>query len=144
MGVLLGELPVAVRPLEVLIGCEESGVVRDAFIALGHRAMSCDLLPTRRAGPHYEGSVFDVIDYPWDLAIFHPPCTHTSVSGAKWFADKWADGRQAAGGRRFVFYVVGKAGGAHPEDGVRAAGECAVAAVQEAGPDHPAVAVWSW
>ena len=105
MGVLLGELPPAARPLEVLIGCEESGVVRDAFIALGHRAMSCDLLPTRRAGPHYEGSVFDVIDYPWDLAIFHPPCTHTSVSGAKWFADKWADGRQAAGVSFFMSLV---------------------------------------
>lgn len=83
--------------MNVLIGCEESGAVRDAFAALGHKVLSCDLLPTRAPGPHYEGDVFDVIDYPWDLAIFHPPCTHTSVSGAKHFAEKWMDGRQAAG-----------------------------------------------
>lgn len=82
--------------MNVLIGCEESGVVRDAFAALGHKVLSCDLQSTRRAGAHYEGDIFDVIDYPWDLAIFHPPCTHTSVSGAKHFAEKWEDGRQAA------------------------------------------------
>jgi hypothetical protein len=80
--------------MRVLVGCEESGAVRDAFIAAGHEAMSCDLLPTRSPGPHYQGSVFDVIDYPWDLAIFHPPCTHLSVSGAKHFAEKRMDGRQ--------------------------------------------------
>jgi len=80
--------------VRVLIGCEESGAVRDAFIRGGHDAMSCDLLPTRTPGPHYQGDVFDVIDYPWDLAIFHPPCTHTSVSGAKHFAEKKLDGRQ--------------------------------------------------
>lgn len=84
-------------PLRVLIGCEESGAVRDAFLAAGHDAMSCDLLPTRSPGPHYCGDVFDVLDYPWDLAIFHPPCTHTSVSGAKHFTEKRMDGRQQAG-----------------------------------------------
>lgn len=93
------------RKLEVLIGCEESGAVRDAFISAGHRAMSCDLMPTRAPGPHYCGDVFDVIDYPWDLAIFHPPCTHTSVSGARHFAEKWADGRQAAGVSFFMALV---------------------------------------
>ena len=82
------------KPLEVLIGCEYSGAVRDAFIALGHKAMSCDLLDTDAPGPHYKGSVFDVIDYPWDIAIFHPPCTHLSVSGAKHFEAKRMDGRQ--------------------------------------------------
>lgn len=82
--------------MRVLIGCEESGVVRDAFLALGHESMSCDLEPTRSPGPHYQGSVFDVIDYPWDLAIFHPPCTHLSVSGAKHFEAKRLDGRQQA------------------------------------------------
>jgi hypothetical protein len=91
--------------MKVLIGCEESGVVRDAFIARGHDAMSCDLLPSRSRGPHYCGNVFDVIDYPWDLAIFHPPCTHTSVSGAKHFAEKWMDGRQAAGVAFFMALV---------------------------------------
>lgn len=87
----------ACPPLRVLVACEESGVVRDAFRALGHDAMSCDLQPTRRPdGPHYHGDVFDVIDYPWDLAIMHPPCTHTAVSGARHFAAKRLDGRQQA------------------------------------------------
>ena len=82
--------------MRVLVACEYSGVVRDAFIRGGHDAMSCDLLPTDVPGPHYEGDVFDVLDYPWDLAIFHPPCTHTAVSGARHFAEKKADGRQQA------------------------------------------------
>ncbi|MBB6458848.1 hypothetical protein, partial [Acetobacter lovaniensis] len=68
--------------MKALIGGEYSGRVRDAFIAHGHDAMSCDLLPTERPGPHYQGDVRDVLDYPWDLAIFHPPCTDLSVSGA--------------------------------------------------------------
>lgn len=82
--------------MKILVACEQSGVVRDAFIRGGHDAMSCDLLPTRAPGPHYCGDVFDVVDYPWDLAICHPPCTCTSVSGARHFAEKWQDGRQAA------------------------------------------------
>jgi hypothetical protein len=80
--------------MKVLIACEFSGVVRDAFIAGGHDAMSCDLLPTETPGPHYQGDVRDVLDYPWDLMIAHPPCTHLSVSGARHFADKRMDGRQ--------------------------------------------------
>jgi hypothetical protein len=83
--------------LNVLIGCEESGAVSSAFAALGHKVLSCDLQPSRKDGPHYRGDIFDVIDYPWDIAIFHPPCTHTSVSGARHFAEKWHDGRQACG-----------------------------------------------
>lgn len=82
--------------MRVLVGCEVSGIVRDAFIRAGHDAMSCDLLPSDRPGPHYTGDVFTVIDYPWDLAIFHPPCTNTSVSGARHFAEKRMDGRQQA------------------------------------------------
>ena len=82
--------------MKILVACEFSGVVRDAFIARGHEAMSCDLLPTEVPGPHYEGDVFDVIDYPWDMAIFHPPCTDLSVSGARHFAAKKLDGRQYA------------------------------------------------
>lgn len=74
--------------MRVLIGCEYSGVVRDAFINNGHDAMSCDLLPTESQGPHYQGSIWDVIDYPWDVAIFHPPCTHLSVSGSRHFEAK--------------------------------------------------------
>lgn len=80
----------------VLIACEYSGAVRDAFIALGHEAMSCDLLPTDAPGPHYCGDVRDVLDYPWDLMIAHPPCTDLSVSGARHFAAKRMDGRQQA------------------------------------------------
>jgi hypothetical protein len=82
--------------MNVLVACEFSGVVRDAFIRRGHDAMSCDLLPTEAPGPHYCGDLFDVIDYPWDLAIFHPECTHLAVSGARHFAAKRVDGRQQA------------------------------------------------
>jgi hypothetical protein len=91
--------------MNVLVGCEESGVVRDEFEKLGHKVLSCDLEPSRKDGPHYRGDIFDVIDYPWDLAIFHPPCTHTSVSGARHFAEKWMDGRQAAGVAFFMNLV---------------------------------------
>lgn len=70
--------------MKVLVGCEYSGRVRDAFIARGHDAMSCDLLPTDVPGPHYTGSVFDVIDDGWDLAIFHPPCTYLTNAGVRW------------------------------------------------------------
>ena len=80
--------------MRVLIACEYSGTVRDAFISLGHDAMSCDLLPTDSDGPHYQGDVFDIINDGWDLMIAHPPCTHLAVSGARHFAEKRADGRQ--------------------------------------------------
>lgn len=70
--------------MRVLVGCEYSGTVRDAFIAAGHEAMSCDLLPTDKPGPHYQGDLFDVIDDGWDLLIAHPPCTYLSVSGMHW------------------------------------------------------------
>ena len=82
--------------MRVLVACEFSGVVRDAFIEAGHDAMSCDLLPTESPGPHYTGDVFDVIDAGWDLMIAHPPCTDLAVSGARWFHDKRMDGRQQA------------------------------------------------
>lgn len=82
--------------MKVLIACEYSGVFRDAFIAEGHDAMSCDLLPTESPGPHYQGDLFDVIDYPWDLAIFHPECTHLAVSASRHFEAKRMDGRQQA------------------------------------------------
>lgn len=80
--------------MRVLIACEYSGVVRDAFAKLGHDAMSCDLLPTEHPGQHYQGDIRDVIDGCWDLMIAHPPCTHLSVSGARHFAEKKLDGRQ--------------------------------------------------
>jgi hypothetical protein len=71
--------------MRVLVACEYSGTVRDAFRERGHDAMSCDLLPTDAPGPHYQGDVCDVLDDGWDLMIAHPPCTHLAVSGARWF-----------------------------------------------------------
>jgi site-specific DNA-cytosine methylase len=88
--------------MKVLIACEYSGVVRDAFTAMGHDAMSCDLLPTETPGQHYQGDVRDVLDYPWDLMIAHPPCTDLSVSGARHFEAKRMDGRQQASASFFM------------------------------------------
>lgn len=82
--------------MKVLVACEYSGTVRDAFIAAGHDAMSCDLLPTDAPGPHYQGDVADILGDGWDLMIAHPPCTHLAVSGSRHFAAKRADGRQQA------------------------------------------------
>jgi len=70
--------------MKILVACEYSGRVRDAFTALGHDAMSCDLLPTDAPGNHYQGDVFDIINDGWDLMIAHPPCTYLSVSGMHW------------------------------------------------------------
>ena len=70
--------------MKILIASEYSGRVRDAFIARGHDAMSCDLLPTDAPGPHYQGDVFDIINDGWDLMVAHPPCTYLSVSGMHW------------------------------------------------------------
>jgi site-specific DNA-cytosine methylase len=81
--------------VKVLIACEYSGVVRDAFSRLGHDAVSVDLLPTESEGKHIIGDVLDVIkSQHFDLMIAHPPCTDLAVSGAKWFVEKRADGRQ--------------------------------------------------
>ena len=88
--------------MKVLIACEYSGRVRDEFIKLGHEAMSCDLLPTDAAGPHYQGDVRDVLDYPWDMMIAHPPCTDLAVSGAAWFAKKRMAGQQQASASFFM------------------------------------------
>ena len=79
----------------VLVACEFSGRVRDAFIANGCHAVSCDLLPTDIPGPHYQGDVFDIIDDGWDLMVAHPPCTHLAVSGARWFKYKQQEQREA-------------------------------------------------
>ena len=91
--------------MKVLVACESSGVVRDAFIKYGHDAMSCDLLDTEVPGPHYKGDLFDVIDYPWDLAIFHPECTHICVSGSRHFEAKRFDGRQQSAASFFMRVV---------------------------------------
>ena len=94
--------------MRVLVACEESGRVRDAFIARGHDAVSCDLLPSAEPGPHIQGDVLAVLNGGWDLMVAFPPCTDIAVSGAKHFhpqydeegalvsVGKIADGRQAA------------------------------------------------
>lgn len=74
--------------MNVLIACEFSGIVREAFRAKGHNAWSCDLLPTEIAGKHMQGDVLQILNRNWDLMIAHPPCTHLAVSGARWFKDK--------------------------------------------------------
>lgn len=73
---------------KILVACEYSATVREAFNALGHDAISCDLLPSELPGSHYQGDVRDLLNEDFDLMIAHPPCTHLSVSGARWFKDK--------------------------------------------------------
>lgn len=80
----------------VLVACEFSGTVRDAFIAKGFDAVSCDIRPTESPGPHIQSDVLEVLNDGWDLMIAHPPCTHLAVSGARWFEAKRKDGRQQA------------------------------------------------
>lgn len=93
--------------MKVLVACEYSGVVRDAFAAHGHYALSCDLLPSERPGRHYIGDVRDILRGlhrgAWDLMIAHPPCTHLAVSGARWFKDKREEQAEALA---FVRYLL--------------------------------------
>ena len=70
--------------MKILIACEYSGRVRDAFTKKGHYAMSCDILPTESEGPHYQGDVLDVLNDGWDMMIAHPPCTYLASSGLHW------------------------------------------------------------
>lgn len=90
--------------MKVLIACEFSGIVRDAFIAKGHDAVSCDLLPTERPGPHIQGDAMEVLDDGWDMMIAHPDCRYLTNSGVRWLyegdiAERWK--RMVAGA---VFY----------------------------------------
>jgi len=89
----------------ILIACEYSGAVRDQFIALGHDAISCDILPTESPGPHYTGDVRDILEENWDAVIAFPPCTHLCVSGARHFEAKRADGRQQEGIDFFMIFA---------------------------------------
>lgn len=79
--------------MRVLVACEYSGRVRDAFIACGHDAVSCDLLPSETPGPHMQGDVLNVLREPWDLIVAHPPCTYLANSGVRWRVEReeWAD-----------------------------------------------------
>ena len=81
--------------MRVLIACEYSGTVRDAFAALGHDAWSCDLLPTERPGQHIQDDVLSHLQNGWDLMIAHPPCTHLAVSGARWVKEKLPEQAEA-------------------------------------------------
>lgn len=80
---------------KVLVACEFSGTVREAFAAKGWNAWSCDLLETEKPGQHYKGTVEDVLHEDWDLLIAHPPCTHLAVSGARWFKEKQQEQAEA-------------------------------------------------
>jgi len=73
--------------MKILVACEYSGIVRDAFTAKGHDAWSCDILPTESPGNHFQGDVLEHLDKGWDIMIAHPPCTHLAVSGARWFTE---------------------------------------------------------
>lgn len=81
--------------MRVLVACEFSGIVRDAFAARGHDAWSCDLLESERPGQHVRGDVLGVLGDGWDLMVAHPPCTHLAVSGARWFKDKKREQEEA-------------------------------------------------
>jgi len=81
--------------MNVLIACEFSGIVREAFNKKGHDAWSCDLLPTEIEGKHIQSDISNVLRWNWDLMIAHPPCTHLAVSGARWFKDKQDEQKEA-------------------------------------------------
>ena len=90
--------------MRVLIACEFSGIVRDAFRARGHDAWSCDLLPSEGCDKyHIEGDVLEVLHLRWDLMVAHPPCTHLAVSGARWFKEKREEQRLAL---QFVYALM--------------------------------------
>jgi hypothetical protein len=92
--------------MRVLIACEYSGAVRDAFIAKGHDAISCDLLPTDKEGPHYQGNVFDLDLSQFDLMIAHPPCTYLSVSGMHWTTRGLRDAKLTEDALDFVMKLM--------------------------------------
>jgi site-specific DNA-cytosine methylase len=81
--------------LRVLIGCEFSGIVRDAFARKGHNAWSCDLIPSEKPRKHFIGDITEILDYGWDMLIAFPPCTYLCVSGARWFKDRQREQFQA-------------------------------------------------
>ena len=85
--------------MKVLIACEFSGIVREAFRRRGHDAVSCDLLPSELEGPHIQGDVKALLKKKWDLMIAHPPCTFLACSGARWFKDRQVEQKDAL---RFV------------------------------------------
>jgi hypothetical protein len=91
--------------VRVLVACEYSGRVRDAFIRRGHNAVSCDILPSDAPGPHLQGDVRRLLGHQWDLVIAFPPCTHLSLAGAVHWKAKQADGRQRAAAEFFMAMI---------------------------------------
>ncbi len=81
--------------MRVLVGCEFSGIVREAFKEKGHMATSCDFEPTETPGKHYQGNILDILNEKWDLMIAHPPCRYLAVSGARWFKDRQKEQKKA-------------------------------------------------
>lgn len=84
--------------MRILVACEFSGIVREAFAALGHESWSCDLLPTEIPGNHYQGDIRDILYNGWDLMVAHPPCTRLCNSGVRWLAERnlWQEMQEAA------------------------------------------------
>ena len=93
--------------MKVLVACEESQAVTGELLKLGHEAYSCDILPTSGSHPEYhiQGDVLPLLEEQWDMVIAFPPCTHLASSGARWFAQKRADGRQQQGVDFFRAFV---------------------------------------
>jgi site-specific DNA-cytosine methylase len=94
--------------MRVLVACEFSGIVRDAFIRRGHDAWSCDLLPTEKSGPHLQGRIQDIFRtgfQSWDLMIAHPPCTRLTVAGARWFKGREKEQQEAIDFVRYLWNV---------------------------------------
>jgi len=91
--------------MNVLIGCEFSGIVRDAFIKRGHNAWSCDVLPSEKNGNHLQCDVRELDMTKWDLFIVHPPCTHLASSGARWFKNKQKEQAEALDFIRWLLAV---------------------------------------
>ena len=123
--------------MRVLVACEYSGRVRDAYIAAGHEAISCDLLPTEVPGPHHQGDIRDLLGEGFDLMVAHPPCTHLAVSGSRWFKDKREEQLEAL---EFVRLLL-----AAPIP--RIALENPISIIfqqsQETRPNHPTLAIWT-
>ena len=92
--------------MRVLVACEYSGIVRDAFIKKGHFALSCDLLPSERPGPHYQGDIADIINFEYDLMIAHPPCTYLCSSGMHWTTRGLRDSRHTDKAIDFVSFLL--------------------------------------
>jgi len=92
--------------MKVLIACEFSGIVRDAFIAKGHDAVSCDLLPTEKPGPHIQGDVLEILEDGWDMMIAHPPCTYLCVPGAHYLHTDEERWNKMLQGRNFFMTLL--------------------------------------